>query len=332
MTTLLDLRVARRTEEAEGIAGFELVAADGGALPAFSAGAHIELHLPAGAGGWVRPYSLCNDPAETQRYQIAVLRDPASRGGSVAVHQGLQPGVRLQAGRPRNLFPLVEGAPRHRLLAGGIGITPLLAMAERLARLGADFRLQHATRSAARTPFRARLAAASWAARASQHLDDGDPAQRLDLTAAVAAPGAGEQLYVCGPAGFIDATLAAARGAGWPADALHCERFGAAAPAAAGEEGENGERGEMGFEVQLGRGGRVVPVAPGQTVVAALEAAGVPLLTSCGQGVCGTCLTRVLEGRCDHRDQYLTPEEQAANDQFLPCCSRARSARLVLDL
>ena len=320
---LIDVVVTRRRDEAEGIVGLELAAADGTPLPAFDAGAHVDLHLPAALGGWVRPYSLCGDPADPARYRLAVLREPASRGGSAAVQAQLHAGVALLIGRPRQHFPLSPDARRHLLLAGGIGITPLLAMARQLARDGADFELHHATRSRARTPFADELAAAPFAARVHHHLDDGLPHQRLDLAALLRTRRDGEHLYVCGPAGFIDAALAAARAAGWPEAALHLERFGAAAPAAGGDAA---------FEVQLGHGGRVVPVAAGQTVVQALAAAGVAVLTSCEQGVCGTCLTRVLAGACDHRDQYLTPEEQAAHDQFLPCCSRARSPRLVLDL
>jgi vanillate O-demethylase ferredoxin subunit len=317
---MLQVVVARKAVEALDIASFELIAADGGALPAFSAGAHVEVQLP---GGLVRPYSLCNDPAESHRYLLGVLRDAASRGGSAAMHDAVQPGQRLQISAPRNRFPLAEGATRSLLLAGGIGITPLLSMAERLAATGAAFELHHCTRSPARTPFVDRLRDARFAERVHWHFDDGDAAQTLDLAALLGTPRPGEHVYACGPAGFMAAVLEAARAAGWPEAQLHSEFF-AAAPLAAD--------GDAGFEVQLARSGRVVAVPPGLSVVAALAAAGVELLTSCGQGVCGTCLTRVLAGQPEHRDQYLTPEEQAAGDQFLPCCSRARSPRLVLDL
>ncbi len=155
------------------------------------------------------------------------------------------------------------------------------------------------------------------------HYDDGAPEQKLDLAALLAAPAAGTHLYVCGPKGFMDAVLATARGAGWPEAQLHYEFFGAA-PVATDTDGA--------FEVQLASSGRVITIAKDQTVTAALAAEGVVIPTSCEQGVCGTCLTRVLQGEVDHKDFYLTPEEQAANDQFLPCCSRAKGARLVLDL
>jgi vanillate O-demethylase ferredoxin subunit len=322
MTTAptIPVRVARKATEAEDIATFELVAADGSALPPFAAGAHIDVQLP---GGPTRQYSLCNDPAESHRYLIGVLRDPASRGGSAAMHERVHEGDVLHISTPKNHFPLAHGAVRSVLLAGGIGITPILCMAERLAVAGADFTLHYATRSPARTAFRQRIAGSSFAARVHFHFDDGDDAQRLDIGAAVGRPAAGTHLYVCGPKGFMDAALGAARAAGWPEGRLHYEFF--SAEVAPGPD-------DGAFEVQLASSGRVIPVAKDQTVVAALAAAGVEVPTSCEQGVCGTCLTRVLEGEPEHKDLYLTAEEQAANDQFLPCCSRARSARLLLDL
>lgn len=320
MSATIRVRVAARREEALDICGLDLVAADGGALPPFTAGAHIDVHLP---GGLVRQYSLCNAPGETQRYQIAVLRDAASRGGSVAVHQHLKVGAELDIGAPRNLFALDESAPHHLLLAGGIGITPLLSMAERLSALGESFDLHHCTRSPERTPFVQHTAAAPFARRVQHHHDDGAPGQRLDLAATLARAPAGSHLYVCGPTGFMDAMLTAARSAGWDEARLHREYF-AAAPVDTSGDG--------GFELEIASSGRVIPVAADQSALAALLAAGLDIPMSCEQGVCGTCLTGVKAGTPDHRDQYLTPEERAANNQFLPCCSRASSPRLVLDL
>lgn len=316
----LNVRVARKTVEAEGICSFELVAADGGALPAFSAGSHVDVQVP---GGLTRQYSLCNDPAESHRYLIAVLDDPASRGGSRAMHAQLREGDALTISAPKNHFALAHEARSHLLLAGGIGVTPILCMAERLARIGADFRMHYCTRSASRTAFRQRIASSGFADRVHFHHDDGAAAQRLDIAALLSSPQPGVHVYVCGPKGFMDAVLGSARAQGWPPAQLHVEFFSAdIAPS----------DGDAGFEVQLASSGRIVAVPKDQTVVQALAAAGVEVQTSCEQGICGTCLTRVLEGEPEHKDLYLTPEEQAAGDVFTPCCSRAKSARLVLDL
>lgn len=316
----LQVQVVRKAVEAQDICSLELVAVDGRALPSFSAGAHVDVQLP---GGLVRPYSLCNDPRESHRYLIAVLRDPASRGGSAAVHDQVQQGQCLTISPPRNHFALARESRRSLLLAGGIGVTPILCMAERLALLGADFEMHYCTRSRERTAFLQRISESSFAARVQLHHDDGDPAQRLDLAQLLALPEPGVHLYVCGPRGFMDAMLGTARSQGWPEAQLHYEFFGAELPGT-GQDGD--------FEVQLASSGRVVQVPAGTTVVKALADAGIEVMVSCEQGVCGTCLTRVLDGVPEHRDAYLTPEEQAANDQFLPCCSRAKSARLTLDL
>ena len=316
----ITVRVARKTAEATDITSFELVAEGGGPLPAFGAGAHVDVLLP---NGLTRQYSLCNDPAETHRYLLAVLRDPASRGGSAAMHDSVAEGQRLQISAPKNHFALAHGAARSLLLAGGIGVTPILCMAERLAITGAAFEMHYCSRSRERTAFAGRIARAAFAAQVQLHLDDGPPAQRLDLPALLGTPRPGEHVYVCGPQGFMDAVLGTARAAGWPEAQLHFEFFGATVATSTHDAA---------FEVQLASSGRVIMVPPGQTVVQALAAAGVAVMTSCEQGVCGTCLTRVLAGEPAHKDAYLTPEEQALNDQFLPCCSRARSTRLVLDL
>jgi vanillate O-demethylase ferredoxin subunit len=319
-TATIPVRVARKCAEAEGICSFELVHADGAALPPFTAGAHVEVHLP---GGITRPYSLCNSPADTQRYRIAVLRETASRGGSAALHEGVAEGDRLEIGAPRNLFKLADDAESHLLLAGGIGITPLLAMAEQLARQGAPFQLHYCARSRARAAFVEQLEQSAFADRVNLHFSDGDAAQRLDIATLLAQPARGQHLYACGPAGFMDAVLGAARTQGWPEAQLHHEVFGALPV---------DSKGDQAFEVQLGAAGRVVLVPAGCSIVAALAQAGVNIPTSCEQGICGTCMTTVLEGTPEHRDQYLTSEEQQAGELILPCCSRAKSARLVLAL
>ncbi|MCS0592398.1 PDR/VanB family oxidoreductase [Massilia norwichensis] len=313
----IDVRVAAKVCEAEGICSYELVRVDGAPLPPFEAGAHIEVHL---GDGLVRQYSLCNAPHETRRYLIGVLRDPGSRGGSAAMHDAVHAGSVLTIGVPRNHFPLVD-APRTLLLAGGIGVTPMLAMAEALAAKGAAFEMHYCARSPERAAFRERIAASSFAEQVHFHYDS-DAAQRLDLPALLAAP-ADTHLYVCGPAGFIEHVLAAARERGWPDAQLHVEYFAGAAIDTAGDQP---------FEVKLASSGQVFTVPAGRSVIRVLAEQGIQLPYSCEEGVCGTCLTRVLDGVPEHRDLYLTDEERAANDQFMPCCSRARTKLLVLDL
>jgi len=242
---------------------------------------------------------------------------------AVAVHDAVTEGSVLHISPPNNHFPLAANADHHLLLGGGIGITPLLAMAEHLASQGESFELHHCTRSRERTPFTERLAASPYARHVHHHVDDGQATQKLDIAATLKKAGTGTHLYVCGPQGFIDAVLQAGRDAGWPENRLHREYFGAA-PAASANQGA--------FELQLASSGRVIPVQAHQSALAALLASGLDIPMSCEQGVCGTCLTGVRAGTPDHRDQYLTDEERAANDRFLPCCSRALSPRLVLEL
>lgn len=319
-TSTLSVRVARKAVEALDICTFELVDVNGGPLPAFAAGSHVDVQLP---GGITRQYSLCNDPKETHRYLIGVLRDPASRGGSKAMHELVQEGQVLQISVPRNHFPLAHEAKRSLLLAGGIGVTPILCMAERLAITGADFEMHYCTRSSERTAFKSRIESSGFASKVKFHFDDGAPGQKLDLAAVLASPQEGLHLYVCGPRGFMDAVLKTAHEQGWPDGQLHYEFFGAEVARSDSDAS---------FEIRLASSGRLVMVPKDKTVTKALAEAGVEILMSCEQGVCGTCLTRVLEGVPDHRDSYLTPEEQAANDQFLPCCSRSKTPLLVLDL
>lgn len=316
---MITVRVAACRQEALDILSFELVRPDGGPLPAFSAGSHIEVHLP---DGLVRQYSLCNHPQESHRYQIGVLRDAASRGGSHAMHE-LSEGVELQISEPRNLFPLVHEAKRSLLFAGGIGITPILCMAERLAHMGAEFELHYCAGSAERAAFVERIRQSPFSDRVHFHFDDGEGGEPLEATTALSAPEHATHLYVCGPGGFMEHVLSTARAQGWDEANLHREYF-SAAPTAQTDDGS--------FEVQLSSSGQVLQVPADQTVAQVLEAAGVIVPLSCEQGICGTCLTRVLEGEPDHRDLFLNEAEQAANDQFTPCCSRAKSARLVLDL
>lgn len=315
----LTVRVQSKTAEALDIFTFELVDSEGKSLPAFSAGSHIDVHLP---NGLTRQYSLCNDSTESHRYQIGVLRDPASRGGSSTMHDAISEGDLLRISAPRNHFPLTPGK-RSILVAGGIGVTPILCMAERLSTAGERFEMHYCTRSLERTAFYERIRSSDFRDNVEFHFDDGDPMQKLDLEAVRAKLDSDVHLYVCGPKGFMDWVLGTLRANGWPEPQLHYEFFGA-------EVAKHDDDGS--FEVELVSSGRVIVVDKDKTVVQALAEAGVNVQVSCEQGVCGTCITRVLKGEPDHRDMFLTPQEQAANDQFTPCCSRAKCGRLVLDL
>lgn len=320
MQDTLTLRLRAMTWEAEGILGLELVpAAPGEPLPAFTAGAHIDLHLP---GGPVRSYSLLNDPTERHRWCVAVHRDPASRGGSRQVHEQLRPGQLLTVSPPRNHFPLDEGAPLSVLIAGGIGITPLLCMVRRLTALGRPWVLHHAARTRAHAAFCDELQALAAQGGGTLHrVFDQEPGGRMiDIAALVADLPDGAHVYCCGPAGMLAAFERAT--AGLPPERVHLEYFAAKdAPAASG-----------GFSVKLRRDGRTVPVPPGQSILDALAAIGAEPPWSCREGVCGTCEVRVLEGVPDHHDMVLSPAQRDANDRMMVCCSGAKSPLLVLDL
>ena len=318
MTNELMVRVSRRVEEAEGVCSFEFVPQDGSALPAFTAGAHIDVHV---APGLIRQYSLINEPSERDHYRIAVLREPNSRGGSAGMHDRLQSGDILKVSAPRNHFSLAE-APRSLLIAGGIGITPILAMARTLHAQGKTFEMHYCGRSASRMAFAEEISRSGFAGQVAFHLST-IPEQKFDAERVLANPHSGTHLYVCGPVGFMDHVLDIARRQGWPEAQLHRERFsGVATPLAT----------DGSFEVRIASTGMSCQVPPGRTVIEVLAEHGVEVETSCEAGVCGTCLTRVLEGTPDHRDAFLTDAEHSANDQFTPCCSRALSPLLVLDL
>jgi vanillate O-demethylase ferredoxin subunit len=316
---VLEVRVVARRVEAEDILSFELQRADGSALPPYSAGAHVDMHLP---GGLIRQYSLCSPEGAHGKYTIGVLKEPGSRGGSKALHEQVQIGDTLLISEPRNKFPLDVHARRSLLFAGGIGITPILAMADELARDGRDFELYYCARSRGRMAFIERIGSSPWAAMASLHFDDGAPEQRLDAGRVLAAAG-NAHLYVCGPGGFMNYALGASRSLGWQEARLHREYF-TAEPV--------DHSGDKAFEVELHRSGRTIFVAADKSAASALSEAGVDIPLSCEQGVCGTCLTRVLEGIPEHRDFYLTDEEHLRNDRFTPCCSRSQTPRLLVDL
>lgn len=305
--------------EAEDITSIELRPVGGAQFPAFAPGAHIDLHLP---NGMVRSYSLVNPSGETHRYLVAVLKDRASRGGSRCVHEQLRVGMQIRISAPRNNFHLHEDARHTVLVAGGIGVTPLLCMALRLQALGRSFEFLYFARSRASAAFVPQIEGlgvpVSW------HFDaeKGGPP---DLRALLAArnTGAGTHYYACGPAVMLDSFEKICAELGYR-DA-HIERFTAVEVAAAADARSS-------YTVELKRAGKVFEVQPGQKLLAALRAAGVDPSTSCEEGICGSCETRVLAGIPDHRDSVLSASEQAANTTMMVCVSGCKSERLVLDL
>ncbi|WP_213941162.1 PDR/VanB family oxidoreductase [Pseudomonas sp. dw_612] len=316
MTDRLEVLIVRRREEAEGVISLELVDPAGAWLPAFEAGAHVEVQV---APGLVRHYSLCGAPEDRQRYSLGILREPASRGGSARIHEQFQQGTLINISRPRNQFPLEERAEHSLLVGAGIGITPILAMAWRLQALGASFELHYCVRNRARAAFLERLALAPFADKVTLHIDD--EGQRLAIPSLLHGPEANRHVYVCGPAGFMDALIGAARQQGWPAANVHHEYFAAEVDATG-----------AGFTLHAARSGLTLQVPENRSIAQVLQDAGVEVPLSCEQGVCGTCLTPVLEGIPDHRDLFLTEQEKAANDQMLLCCSRAHGGFLRLDI
>lgn len=317
----LQVIVAKKTLLVDGVMGFELRALDDGVLPAFSAGAHIDVELPCGL---IRQYSLCNDPTQSDRYELGILLEPDGRGGSRSAHQQLTVGDRLWISAPRNHFPLDDKAGHSLLLAGGIGITPLLSMAASLYRAGRSFELHYCGRSRRHTAFLERLADSPYADRVFTHFDDGVPSQRFDAEAVCRAVPDTTHLYVCGPGGFMDHVLSTARALGWSERRLHQEHFAAPARESDPDAGD--------FEVEIASTGQRVRVTADQSVAEALLAAGIEVSLSCEQGICGSCAMQVIAGEPDHRDQFFSEDEHAAGRSFTPCCSRSHSPRLVLEL
>ncbi|ATB29421.1 PDR/VanB family oxidoreductase [Melittangium boletus] len=318
----LRLRVQRIAPEAEGILSYELVSPEGGALPAFEAGAHLDVQVP---GGLTRQYSLCNDPAETHRYVIAVQKDAGGRGGSRAMHEQVREGDELTVSPPRCSFPLLY-ARGYVLVAGGIGITPLLSMARALQRQDAPWHLHYCTRSPERTAFRELLTSPAFAHNVTLHHDNGDPAQQLDMKALLTRRSGGHRLYCCGPAPLMRAVREATNHHEWPREKVHFEAFSAEGVGAVGAQAD------IEFEVVVRSSGASYAVPPGSTVLQVLRQNGLRVPSDCEAGTCGACITRVLDGEPEHRDTFLPEAQRAARCNMMVCVSRARSRQLVLDL
>ena len=306
--------VAAIDAEADGIVSLRLEPVAGEKMPAWEPGAHIDLVL---RGDLERQYSLCGDPGDPSHWRLGVLREPESRGGSSYVHETLAVGDRVVCRGPRNNFALVE-AEAYLFIAGGIGITPILPMIAACETAGHPWRLFYGGRQESSMAFRDELA---------RYGDKvvfcpQDTHGLLDLATILGAPNQGTAVYCCGPGVLLD--VVEERCAAWPSGALHLERF---RPGQGALDGVN-----MVFEVELEASGITLTVGVDQTLAEAIEAAGVDLPTSCREGTCGTCETYVLAGEPDHRDSFLSTDEQASGEVIMPCCSRSRSPRLVLDL
>lgn len=312
----LEATVARRWLTAEGIAAFELVPVSG-QLPSFQPGAHVDVHLP---NGLVRQYSLTNGPGLTAAYQLGVKLEPDSRGGSRYMHDSVRQGDTLQMSEPHNNFPLRRDAARTVLIAGGIGVTPLLSMAQTLERQQLVWELHYFAQSEAHIAFGEVLEPLS--AGLVRHLGLSPEQTAAELEATTHDYEAASHLYVCGPGPMIEAARTIAAGAGWPEDAVHFEYF----------KNESDLRDASAFEVLLAHSGQTVVVGAGVSLLESLRGAGVDMPSSCEQGVCGTCMVTVLEGELDHQDVYFNDSERAAGDKVLTCVSRAKSPRIVLDL
>jgi ferredoxin-NADP reductase len=312
----LDVLVADRHVAADGVVALTLRHPDGGELPAWTPGAHVDLVL---SDDLTRQYSLCGDPAERSAWQVAVLQEPDGRGGSAFVHDKLSTGTTVRVRGPRNHFPL-EPATRYLFIAGGIGITPIVPMLGAATAAGADWQLVYGGRTAASMAFVEQLRATHGEERVV--LRPQDEHGLLDLDSLLGEPADGTLVYCCGPGPLLDAVEQ--RCASWPSGSLHTERF------TPKEQGEPVLAGS--FEVELAQSGTTLTVPPDRSILEVLEDAGIQVLSSCQEGTCGTCETVVLAGEVDHRDSLLTDEEMAANDTMFICVSRAASPRLVLDL
>ncbi|BBB97684.1 MULTISPECIES: PDR/VanB family oxidoreductase [Bradyrhizobium] len=310
----IDVRVCEVLECGRDTKAYKLQPLTSEPLPMAEAGAHIDLILPTGL---IRQYSVILRRQRTEGYWIAVKKDVNSRGGSLQIHGSVIVGTILKVKAPRNNFPLDEGAPHSVLIAGGIGITPIVSMINRLVALGKSWELYYACRSRADLSLLEEIPAGQ---NAHFHLDDESDGKYLDLSKIVGGAPAGAHFYCCGPLPLMAAFDLAT--ADIPDQRKHVEYFTA----------RESEPPQGGFRIKLARSGKVLNVPQGGTILDALKEAGIPVEHSCAEGICGTCETTVLAGIPDHRDSVLTPSERAANNTIMVCCSGSKSEELVLDL
>jgi vanillate O-demethylase ferredoxin subunit len=311
--------VAKKFNEAHNMASFELVDPKGAELPAFSAGSHIDVTIP---GGLVRQYSLCNSSSERHRYLIGVWRDANSRGGSKALHDVVKEGDTLQVGPPRNRFRVPKSTKQAVLLARGIGMTPILSIADHLKSRDIPFELHYVFALMSPGAFASKIKDSSFADNTKYYIEDSQQSAVLDPVAVLAGQPEDTQLFICGADWWQDPIIKTAKQKGWPEQRIHVERFTAKVPAALLDKV---------FDVKIASTGATFKIPGDKSVTAFLEEKGVKIPTSCEQGMCGTCKVKVLEGEADHRDKRLSPE-QRQEGFFLACVSRAKGDLLVLDL
>ncbi len=317
---LINVKVAGIIVEAEGVKSFLLARTGLFPMPRYAPGAHIDIHCGKGI---IRQYSLCGDPSDRRRLMIAVKMGESSRGGSDLMHKTVRVGDRLEIGSPRNTFPLDESAAHTILIAGGIGITPIIAMADQLHVQGRSFALQYFTRSAQHTAFRRRLLKGPYGDQVTCHEGLNISQTSAELAACLNQPTAGTQVYICGPGPFMDTAEQLAK-ATLPDQSVHLERF-AANPALSGAP-------TAPFRVTLARSGVTLEVGEDETILDVLDENGILAAFSCEQGVCGTCVTQVIDGTPDHRDSFLSSKHRSPGKQMCICVSRAKGEALILDL
>ena len=318
VVSTLQLKVVRVSQLTTDVASFRLEHPDGLPLPAFAAGAHIDVHLP---DGMIRQYSLCNHPSDADHYLIAVKREANSRGGSKMMH-GISAGSLLTVGSPRNGFPVSGEARFHLLLAGGIGITPLLSMARYLQRDHQSFRIEYFSRSVEETPFHGAIAE-EMEAHAGFNIGLAPDEVRARLAGLLRDRPAGAHVYVCGPSAFMDLVTEIASG-GWPTEAVHLEHF---SPHPNPAQGENRP-----FRVTLAQSNRAFDVPADKSILDVLRENRIPCDSSCREGVCGSCMVAVLQGEGDHRDSYLSAAEKEQGEVMMICVSRAKKGDLTIDM
>ncbi len=312
----ISVEVARKWLAAEGIAGFELRPVSG-LLPTFQPGAHVDLHLP---NGLIRQYSIVNGPGETDRFVIGVKREPDSKGGSSCLHETVRAGDLLAISEPRNNFPLRRDAVKTLFVAGGIGITPLVAMAQALSHMGLPYELHYFAQNEAQLAFPERLSGLGPAVTRHLGLDpQGTAGRLLDISQGYEP---GMHLYLCGPGPMLETARHMAAREGWPEEAVHFEYF----------KNTNTIDDSSEFEVALARSALTLKIPAGRTILEVLRENGVDMPSSCEQGACGTCLATVIEGEPDHQDVYLNAAERRSGTKIMTCVSRSRSPRLVLDI